>query len=39
MTEIVNTDWFGKWGTSVFSENTAILTFYPQSVHQSSGKV
>ena len=26
MTEIVTIDWFGKWGTSVFSENTAIFT-------------
>ena len=25
MTEIATIDWFGRWGTSVFSENTAIL--------------
>ena len=25
MTEIVTIDWFGRWGTSVFSENTAIF--------------
>ena len=23
MTEIATIDWFGRWGTSVFSENTA----------------
>ena len=28
MTEIATIDWFGKWGTSVFSENTAILPFF-----------
>ena len=36
MTEIATTDWFGRWGTSVFSENTAIFTIvtvmYDQSV-------
>ena len=25
MTEIATIDWFGGWGTSVFSENTAIF--------------
>ena len=25
MTEIASIDWFGRWGTSFFSENTAIL--------------
>ena len=25
MTEIATTDWFGRWGTSVFSEKTAIF--------------
>ena len=25
MTEIATIDWFGWWGTSVFSENTAIF--------------
>ena len=27
MTEIAIIDWFGKWGTSVFSENTAIFIY------------
>ena len=27
MTEIATIDWFGRWGTSVFSENTAVLNF------------
>ena len=27
MTEIVTIDWYRRWGTSVFSENTAIF-FY-----------
>ena len=26
MTEIATIDWFGRWGTSVFSENTAIFS-------------
>ena len=25
MTEMATIDWFGRWGTSVFSENTAIV--------------
>ena len=25
MTEMATIDWFGRWGTSVFSENTAIF--------------
>ena len=25
MTEIATIDWFERWGTSVFSENTAIF--------------
>ena len=25
MTEIATIDWFGRWGTSVFFENTAIF--------------
>ena len=25
MTEIATIDWFGRWGTSVFSENTATF--------------
>ena len=28
MTEIATIDWFGRWGTSVFSENTAIFILY-----------
>ena len=29
MTEIATIDWFERWGTSVFSENTAIyLNFF-----------
>ena len=27
MTEIATIDWFGRWGTSVFPENTAIFLF------------
>ena len=27
MTEIATIDWFGRWGTSVFFENTAIFHF------------
>ena len=27
MTEIATIDWFGRWGTSVFSENIAIFFF------------
>ena len=26
MTEIATIDWFGRWGTSVFSEKTALFT-------------
>ena len=33
MTEIATIDWFGRWGTSVFSENTAI---FPLAVVQWS---
>ena len=25
MTDIATIDWFGRWGTSVFCENTAIF--------------
>ena len=28
MTEIATVDWFGRWGTSVFSENTAIFLIH-----------
>ena len=33
MTETAIIDWFGKWGTSVFSENTAIFSdmFHPNT--------
>ena len=27
MTEIAIIDWFGRWGTSVFFENTAIFIY------------
>ena len=33
MTEIATIDWFGRWGTSVFSENTAIFSFHCQLVN------
>ena len=32
MTEIATIDWFGGWGTSVFSENTAIFLHYSKLV-------
>ena len=28
MTEIATIDWFRRWGTSVFSENTAIFILH-----------
>ena len=28
MTEFATIGWFGRWGTSIFSENTAILLFF-----------
>ena len=31
MTEIATIDWFGRLGTSVFSENTAIFSECTQS--------
>ena len=31
MTEITTIDWFGRWGTSVFSENTAIFTNFARA--------
>ena len=34
MTGIATIDWFGRWGTSVFSENMAI--FILQLLHQSN---
>ena len=40
MTEIATIDWFGRWGTSVFSENTAIFNLTVSSasrVHSTSG--
>ena len=27
MTKIATIDWFGRWGTSVFSENTAVFVY------------
>ena len=30
MTEIATIDWFGRWGRSVFSGNTAIFVFRPK---------
>ena len=33
MTEIATIDWFGRWGTSVFSENTAIFETYVYQYH------
>ena len=37
MTEIATIDWFGRWGTPVFSENTAIFVegVYPTNYSQS----
>ena len=39
MTEIATIDWFGRWGTSVFSENTAIfdIDIIPQIGHIIGG--
>ena len=31
MTELATIDWFGRWGTSVFSENLAIFFFSNQA--------
>ena len=28
MTEITTIAWFGRWGSSVFSENTAIFSLF-----------
>ena len=36
MTEIAIIDWFGRPGTSVFSENTAIFIFKPATNGQSN---
>ena len=33
MTEIATIDWFGRWGTSVFSENTAMFSIYISGSH------
>ena len=35
MTEIATIDWFGRWGTSVFSENTAILVTCVSAFNQT----
>ena len=35
MTEIATIDWFGRWGTSVFTENTAIfILFHIKLIYQ-----
>ena len=41
MTEIATIDWFGKWGTSVFSENTAIFCcwFYAHNFKEVEGHI
>ena len=38
MTEIATIDWFGRWGTSVFSENTAIFPYFICANSEGSGK-
>ena len=39
MTEIATIDWFGRWGTSVFSENTAIFDSIKKCARWSSSAV
>ena len=36
MTEIATIDWFGRWGTFVFSENTAIFASVVVGYHEMS---
>ena len=36
MTEIATIDWFGRLGTSVFSENTAIFSYGIYETRRSS---
>ena len=36
MTEIATIDWFGRWGTFVFSENTAIFSSHFISVKKKA---
>ena len=33
MTEIATIDWFGRWGTSVFSENTGIFLLQDNRIY------
>ena len=39
MIEIATIDWFGRWGTSVFSENTAIFSILRLISEQFSWKL
>ena len=39
MTEIATVDWFGRWGTSVFSENTAIFSKYKWAMETRGPKL
>ena len=39
MTEIATIDWFGRWGTSVFSENTAISGTFSVYFNPSIGNI
>ena len=44
MTDIATVDWFGRWGTSIFSENTAIFLLYfkavfPEVLHENDMKL
>ena len=38
MTEIATTDWFGSWGTSVFSAIFNLTVSSASRVHSTSGK-
>ena len=39
MTEIATIDWFGRWGTSVFSENTATFFSFSEKIFQQCTSV
>ena len=39
MTEIATIDWFGRWGTSVFSEKTAIFVTVFFSNFRDTGEI
>ena len=39
MTEIATIDWFGRWGTSVFSENTAIFILKLEQNHLTADEL